>query len=260
MTPDHEALLQAFVDACLVAFGEERVEAVVAHGSAVKGGAIPGFSDADFQVYLTSDCFDGDGVIRDELAFATQARIGPLPWSEYGFGYPQAFFLDARRLPAWREGMGPIPGTYRVLRGRLPETLGTPDAAFLRESAARYLKDLPRLIASDVSNFADSGDEQLPRRVRLLGTTVTPTLFHLLSLDAADAVEVWSLTKQEALERVEQRFPAAEGPRAARRFYGNVVQLYGGRFDPDLGRETFRLGVRFLRWAAEVGRILPGPA
>ena len=43
----------------------------------------------------------------------------------------------------------------------------------------------------------------------------------------------------------------------ARRFYDNVRTLYGGAFDADLGRETFRTGVAFLRWAERVARSLP---
>ena len=249
-----DGLVGAFVAACLGVFGPERTDGIVIHGSAVKGGAIPGFSDVDFQVYLCPDCFDGAGNLPDDLLFAIQERIGSLPWVEAGCGYPQAYFYDARRMPEW--WTGPAPGTYRVLHGRLPEGIEA-TAEKMRAASIRFFRDLPGRIQSNVSNFADSIDSQLARRVRNLGTDVTPALFCLLTLEAADPLELWALPKQVALKRVERRYAGAEGPTLARQFYENVTKLYGGEFDPGLGRETFRLGVRFLRWAEGVGQSLP---
>jgi predicted nucleotidyltransferase len=39
---DLDALLERFVRACLEVFGQGRVEGIVLHGSALKGGNIPG--------------------------------------------------------------------------------------------------------------------------------------------------------------------------------------------------------------------------
>jgi predicted nucleotidyltransferase len=96
---DLESLLDRFVRACLDIFGRERVEGIILHGSALKGGGIPGYSDIDFMVFLAPDSFDEHGELRDESAFAMQERIGPLPCREVGFLDPQAYFYDARRLP-----------------------------------------------------------------------------------------------------------------------------------------------------------------
>ena len=61
---------------------------------------------------------------------------------------------------------------------------------------------------------------------------------------------LWALPKFDALAKLEARYPEEEGPALARRFYDNVAHLFADEaFDADLGRETFRLGVRFLRWA-----------
>ena len=257
MAEELEPLLASFVRGCLDVFGEERVEGIILHGSALKGGAIPGFSDIDFMVFLSPDCFDKQGALPDELAFAIQERIGPLPWREAGFLYPQAYFHDVRRLPSW--WTGPIPGAHRVLWGRLPPE-AAPTAERLCASSVRFLKEgLPRDIASSVHNFADGGDASLPRRVRSLGSTITPTVFALAGYDADDVLELWALPKLQALERLAVRHPDADGPALARRFYENVRILYGGDFDADLGRETFRTGVAFLRWAERVARSLPEP-
>ena len=139
-----------------------------------------------------------------------------------------------------------------------PAAGGTaPTAKGLRAASLRYLREeLPRNIASSVHNFADADDATLPRRVRLLGTSVTPTIFALAGYDADDVLELWALPKQQALERLEAHNPNAEEPALARRFYDNVRTLYGGAFDADLGRETFRTGVAFLRWAERVARSL----
>jgi hypothetical protein len=251
-----ESLLDRFVRACLDVFGQERVEGIVLHGSALKGGAIPGYSDVDFIVFLAPDCFDERGALPDESVFAIQERIGPLPWREAGFLDPQAYFYDARRLPSW--WTGPVPGAYRVLCGRLPpEAAPTPEG--LRSASRHFLKEeLPRHIAWSLRNFADADDASLPRRVRLLGTDVTPAIFALAGHDAEDVLELWAQPKFEALARLEERYPEAEGPTLARRFFEGVRRLYDGEFDGDLGRETFRTGIAFLRWAEAVASASGG--
>ncbi len=252
-----DSLLDRFIRACLDVFGSERVEAIVLHGSALKGGAISGYSDIDFMVFVTPGCFRENGDLPDDLVFAIQERIGPLPWREAGYLYPQAYFHDARRLPAgWT---GPVPGAHRVLWGTLPPA-AVPTADRLRASSLRYLKDeLPAAIAADLRNFADADDSSLARRVRLLGTRVTPAVFALAGHDADDALALSALPKFEALARLEARYPGADGPGLARRFYEIVGRIYGGEFDAGLAREAFRTGIAFLRWAEGLGRQLPAP-
>jgi hypothetical protein len=248
---DVDALIGRFVAACLEVLGEERVEGIVLHGSAVKGGGIPGYSDIDFMVFLTPEAFDGDGNLPDEAAFALQERIGPLPWRDAGVLYPQAYFYDARRLPDW--WTGPAPGAHQVLFGRLPEA-AVPTAERLRAIEARYLSEvLPGRTTANVQNFADGDDASLARRVRLLGTDVTPTVFALATAASDDPLELWALPKFEALARIEALYPEDEGPALARRFYEQVAALYGNEpFDADLGRQAFRTGVAFLRWAERI--------
>jgi hypothetical protein len=255
---DLTSLLERFVRACLDVFGEDRVEGIVLHGSAHKGGSIPGFSDIDFMVFLAQACFDEHQQLPDELVFAIQERIGPLPWREAGFLYPQAYFYDARRLPEW--WTGPAPGAYRELWGRLPPEAAS-TAEGLRTSSTRFLKEtLSDYIARDLAGFIDANNDTLPRRVRLLGTAVTPTVFALTAYDAEDALEVWAQPKFEALRRLKERYGEAEGPALAQRFYDNVRLLYADEFDADLARQTFRIGIEFLRWAEQIGETLPPDA
>jgi hypothetical protein len=256
VSADVEALTQRFVDACLEVFGAQAIEGIVLHGSAVKGGGIPGYSDIDFMVFLVPDAFDDGGHISDQAAFAIQERIGSLPWREAGFLYPQAYFYDARRLPGW--WTGPPPGSFRVLIGELPKE-AVPTAARLRAGAARYLREeLPGRTAASVENFADADDASLPRRVRLLGTFVTPTIFALATPASEDPLALWALPKFDALASVEALYPSDPGPAQARRFYEQVTTLYGSEpFDAALGRQAFRTGVAFLRWAEAVAANAP---
>ncbi len=250
-----QLLLDGFVQACRDIFDDEHIEGIILHGSAVKGGIIPGYSDMDFMVFLTPDAFDERGKLPDEAAFAMQERIGPMPWREAGFGYPQAYFYDYRTLPEW--WTGPVPGAYRELFGALPaEALATEEK--LRAGVRRLLSEtLAERLSGMVSNFADSADGQLPRRVRLLGTDLTPAVFSLASCHTDDSLALWAKTKREALALVEDAYPDAEGPKLAKEFYRNVERLFGREFDTQLGRQAFRTGVAFLRWAEEVGRSLP---
>ena len=253
MAADLESLVERFVSACLEVFGRARVEGIVLHGSAVKGGSIPGFSDVDFMVFLTPNAFDSQGNLPDDAAFAMQERIGPLAWREAGVLYPQAYFYDARRLPDW--WTGPAPGSFRVLFGRLPDQ-AAPTAERLRANAARYLQEeLSKRITSSVQNFADGDDASLSRRVRLLGTDVTPTVFSLVTPASDDPLDLWSLPKFDALARLEALYPSDEGPALARRFYEQVGALYGNEpFDAELARQAFRTGVAFLRWAEQAAK------
>jgi hypothetical protein len=137
-----------------------------------------------------------------------------------------------------------------VLLGELPKE-AVPTAARLRAGAARYLREeLPARTAASVENFADADDASLPRRVRLLGTFVTPTIFALATPACDDPLELWALPKFEALARVEALYPDDQGPTLARRFYEQVTALYGNDLlDAKLARQAFRTGVAFLRWA-----------
>ncbi len=252
---DLQPLLDHFVRICIEIFGEDKIEAIILHGSALKGGTIPGYSDIDFMVFLGTDAFEENGALPDEAAFALQECIGPLPWREAGFGEPQAYFYDARRLPEW--WTGPVPDAYRALLGELPEKARATEEGLLR-SARRFLSEtLPPRLNSMVSNYADSADQQLPRRVRLLGTDLTPAVFSLASLHTDDLLALWARPKFEALTIVEHAYAGEEGPALARQFYQNVERLFGEEFHIALGRKTFRTGVAFLRWAEKIGRSLP---
>jgi hypothetical protein len=83
------------------------------HGSALKGGFIPGCSDIDLHVYLDDAAFTAQGQLPLEFCLSIQqelAQIDPAP-----FQYIQCYALPPR-LPAHH--IGPVPGAYQMLIGR----------------------------------------------------------------------------------------------------------------------------------------------
>ncbi len=88
---------------------------VIVHGSAMKGGYIPGCSDIDFQLYLEPSAFTKHNQLPLERCLALQrdlAQIDPSP-----FQYIQGYALP----PVPRKGyVGPIPRAYHVVIGVLP--------------------------------------------------------------------------------------------------------------------------------------------
>jgi hypothetical protein len=106
------------------------------HGSAMKGGFIPGCSDIDVKLYLREDIFAGPGHLRLELSIALHrelATIDPAP-----FSYIQCDAVPAGKPKAGE--IGPVPGAYHIVAGRLPVPEATEQE--IVESACRALAAL----------------------------------------------------------------------------------------------------------------------
>lgn len=241
---------ERFTGLCLRVFGPEQVQAVVSHGSAVKGGLIPGFSDMDFMVFLAPDRFGPYGLRVDD-AMAMQEGIDGLGAERAGFDYVDAHFYDAGSPPDW--WTGPVPGAYRLLHGGLPAGVEA-DAGRLREAGAKTLQSAGRLAAADLAAFSDAPNRQLRRRVRLLATRVTPVLFAAAAARRDDVMAVWAADKVTVLSLFEAAYggdPQADLPR---RFYEGLWGIGAEEAAPEEYRRVFRLGVEFLFWADRLGR------
>jgi len=108
---------------------------LIVHGSALKGGAIPGCSDIDLQLYLRADAFDEHGDLPLSVALAIHRElsgIDPAP-----FQYIQCYPLPASPIDVMPRFTAPVPGGYHVLAGRLPIPEAT--AAELVEDARMAL-------------------------------------------------------------------------------------------------------------------------
>lgn len=216
------------------------------HGSALKGGFIPGCSDIDFKLYLQDSAFGEDGSLPLELVLAIHrdlSKIDPVP-----FQYLQCYALPPHLTAVGQIGgdIGPIPGTYRMLLGSLPVPEPTPEQ--VRERAEESLATL-QPVPSHLSNgLLDHGGGRLERHVRLLCTEVWPTLFNVLTCRAENPLEVWALPKDAAIARLpEEELLGKE----IRQFHQNVRAYYLGKQSVDGAFAVVETGVGFLQAAKE---------
>jgi hypothetical protein len=210
---------------------------LVAHGSAVRGGVIPGSSDVDIAAFVDPAILDA----RDELPLEQAlrlhedlARIDPAP-----FRYLQGHIYPAGQGPP----VGFIPGTFHVVWGQP----GVPraDQRQVVDAARRALGGLdPDAIRSGISNaLLDHGEGRLDRQVRWLCTDVWPALYQVACLSEDDGMEVWRLTKQEVVGRLHAE--PLVGP-AATAWIKTVTAHYSTGETLPTALQTIRAGVAVL--------------
>jgi len=190
---------------------------LLVHGSALKGGVIPGCSDVDFQLYLRDEAFE-DGRLRLDAGLAIQRDLSTLDVAPFQYiqGYARPAQLDSS--PAG--SVGPIPGTYHMLFGELPVPKATLDQALRR---AREVLDADRSYLGN--DLLHHGGGRLERTTRYVCTDVWPVLFSLLLLRELD-LGVWRLTKEKAIARLPAAVKAAAGE-----FLRRVLAYYTGPHD-----------------------------
>ena len=211
---------------------------LIVHGSALKGGFIPGCSDIDLQLYVTPAAF-AEGHLPFALTVAIHrdlAHIDPAP-----FRYIQCYAFSTERREGW---VGPVPGAYHVVSGRLPVPEATAaELADRARASLAALEDVPSYLAD---GLLDHGEHRLERRVRLICTDVWPALFQLLIVRGADPIATWSLTKQQAIGEM----PADTPPGVAiRAFYDALLRYYPAEDSVDAALDVLVRGVAFLRAA-----------
>jgi hypothetical protein len=220
---------------------------LIAHGSAVKEGFIPGCSDIDLQLYLSDDAFTSEGLVPLEKQIAIHrdlSRINPAP-----FSYIQCYALGSGLPAGW---VGPVPGAYRVVAGRLPVPEATD--AQLRHSAAARLSTLDPWPSYLKDNLIEHGPGRLARHLRLLCTDVWPTLYQLLIVNGDDPIRTWNLSKHAAMDRLGADTPAA---RAIRPFLSAVSAYFPDESSIDDALDAVAHGLAFLRAAKEQAAALP---
>ena len=211
---------------------------LIVHGSALKGGFLPGCSDIDMQLYVRPDAFI-EGHLPLELAVAIHrdlARIDLAP-----FRYIQCYAFSTHIPAGW---LGPVPGAYHIIAGRLPVPEATADELF--EGARNSLDTLPVLSPYLWDNLLEHGGGRLARLARLICTDVWPALFQLLIVRGMDPIGAWCLTKQQAMDAL----PASNAAGAAiRAFYDALLSYYPAEESVDAALDVLIRGVAFLRAA-----------
>ena len=238
-------IVRAMAEAYVANVGAALVT-LVAHGSAVKGGIIPGSSDVDLAAFVTPVALDGHGELPLERALALHAvlaRIDPRP-----FGYLQGHVYAAGSGPR----VGFIPGAMHVVWGDAAVPIAREDE--LVEAARSSLRLLdPDALRSRVSNgLLDHGEGRLDRQVRWLCTDVWPAIYQVACLSEGSGLEVWRLTKQEVADRL--RPVPIVGP-AAIAWFDTVTAHYASGEARPTALATIRAGMALLdaakAWAAQ---------
>ncbi len=210
---------------------------VLVHGSALKGGYIPGCSDIDFQIYLEPWAFNKQGQLPLEVCLALHrdlALIDPSPFQ----------YIQGRALPPEpRMGyVGPIPGAYQVVTGSLPIAEATEED--LQGSARHALENLdpPMLYLS--KGLLEHGGGKLARQVRWLCTDVWPMLYHVLTVQQANGLEMWKLPKHKAIGLLPDGSLAKQTISA---FYQALRNYYPAEASVEEALKAIEYGVAFLR-------------
>ncbi len=210
---------------------------LILHGSALKGGFIPGCSDIDMQLYLSPSAFTPSGQLPLEVCLSIQrdlSKINPSP-----FRYIQCYAWSDT-LPA--DHMGPIPGAYHLLAGKLPVAEAT--AQQLRDSARKALAALSPEPAYIMHGLLEHGGGRLEAQVRWLCTDVWPRLYQLLTLQQDDAIHVWGLPKEQAIALLP---PDTALGQTIRTFYQAVQTYYPAQTSVEQALTVIETGLMFLR-------------
>ena len=220
---------------------------LVAHGSAVKGGMIPGSSDVDTVAFVRPEDLTPYGEFPLDLALELHrdlARIDPAP-----FRYLQGGIQPAGST----HGHTFVPGTFHIVTGSpdIPTATG-PD---LLDAAHQALAAFDAGVASArISNaLLDHGEGRLDRQMRWTCTDVWPLMYHVACVQLGDGLAAWQRTKHEVFdvlvddpvvgvplarwfEAVTAHYAKGEtlesalaGLAAAATFYDAVAQWYGNR-------------------------------
>jgi len=214
---------------------------LIVHGSAVKGGIIPRCSDIDFQLYLEDSAFTWQGQLPLELGFTIRRDLEGISLAP--FRYIQCYAYTGEPLENW---VGPIPGAYHPVAGRLPVVEATDQD--LRASARRALAELDPSAAFLMGKLLGPGGVRLERSIRLLCTKVWPVLYQVLTLQARDdaPIDLWCLPKEEAIRRLPNSTNLRKEIEA---FYQAVWAYYPTEDSLEHALSVIKHGIAFLQAA-----------
>lgn len=214
------------------------------HGSAYKGGSIPGCSDIDLQVYLERTAFDIYGALRLDVSAAIQRKLSTIDTGP--FQYIQIYSFPPAPLPLARREhwIGPIPGTYHLLYGTLPMAEATEEEIIFR--CHHTMERIPSAIVDASSNLLGHGGGRLQLATRFICTDVWPVYYSMLSLRDGKPLAIWKLPKGEAIALTE---PHDSLGKEIRTFYTLVYRYFGQEHITEDALAVIMQGVRFLRVA-----------
>jgi hypothetical protein len=237
--PEAREIVRAMAEVYVTNLGCALVSLIV-HGSAAKGGSIPGSSDVDLDAFVDPAELDALGELPLERALALHAdlaRIDPHP-----FGYLQGHVYPTGGEP----GVGYVPGAMHLVWGDAAVPIATGEE--LTQAARKALGGLdPDALRSRISNgLLDHGEGRLGRQVRWLCTDVWPVMYQVACLHHGDALAVWRLTKPDVVARLGS-VPVVGT--SAMAWIETVTAHYATGEEPATALETIRAGVSFIEAA-----------
>ncbi|GHO83501.1 hypothetical protein [Dictyobacter formicarum] len=214
---------------------------ILIHGSALKGGFIPGCSDIDFQLYLDGSILEASGQLPLSLSMAIQrdlATLDPAP-----FQYIQAYVKSPHvKTARAAQLVGPIADTYHMLYGHLPVPEATVEQ--IVQGSRRSVERVPAVIADTSEDLLSAGGGRLERKVRFMCTDVWPTLYSVLTLQSQQPLAIWRLSKDSALHLLPAHTPMGRG---IRRFHQCVTLYYSHEHVLEEALAVLETGVAFLQ-------------
>lgn len=235
-----EELSGRIVAAALGTLGDQ-ARAIILKGSAITGDFFPYYSDLDVHVYTDPAAMRAPRSPRPELAFRFQASIAALDPASYQVSQAQVIFISTGDHPT--DWTAPLPGSYRVLHGALPDHLQRVDEPRVRARALADLRGLDRWANSLIESMVDKPDGQLAAGVRLTGTILKPSLRQAATLLGAPAIEVWRWPLGRVLALVE---PALLPEREASGYFAGAQRWVDVRGDGVALRAMAMVGIRAL--------------
>ncbi len=212
---------------------------LLARGSAVTGGCIPGCSDINLLLYLDEGTFVGGLHPPLDLSLSVQSDLATISCAP--FRRVQCEVVSPNRLDTLT---GPIPGAYHVIAGHchLPET--TPKQ--LETSAQAALDALQPWPPYVTSALWSRGAGRLPYCIRRLCTDVWAVLRQVLTFELADPLRAWQLPKVQAMALLA---PESARSRLIWDFYRALQVYYPEQTDIEAAWDIVEHGIAFRRAA-----------
>lgn len=238
VTPEARPIMAAAADIYL-RHTRQWLVGLVAHGSAIKGGFIPGCSDVDLQLYLDDAAFAEDGHLPIGLCLAIQRDLAPI--NPAPFAYIQCYALPCR-VPAGQ--VGPVPGAYAVLTGQIPVPEATASDLVRQARDTLTTTKVDATLRDLITALLQHGDGKLERQVRLLCTDVWPALYSYLTLRSPDPLAIWRLPKDRAIALLSADEDAGQQIRA---FHAALLRYHPSRRSITDALAIMEHGTSFLR-------------
>jgi len=211
---------------------------LVIHGSALKGGFIPGCSDIDLLLFMDPKDFAIPAGLPLETCLALSRDLSSLDLAPFRL-------IQCRAFATFPQGhTGLVPGAYHLLAGKMPVAEATREELYL--SAQSAFESLIPVPPSLIGNLLEQGKGRLAWDIRWLCTSVWPTLSQLLVLQGHDPFEIWRLPKPQALTLLPVDLPTGQAIRA---FYQAVLTYFPSEESTEDGLRVIATGVTFLQTA-----------